>query len=137
MQLRSIDLFKAVLPGVLPFFFLEAFAAPPTCIKLPVEPTLEYRTEGFLLQYDLTGANALDTAKAVEKRLSELRNNYPTGLKDKLAYDTTPFVKLSIESVVHTLIEAVILVFIVMCGVAALILFAMSRWLEKKMHGVN
>ncbi|MCH7312634.1 multidrug efflux RND transporter permease subunit AdeJ [Acinetobacter sp. ANC 4805] len=61
-----------------------------------------------------TGANALDTAKAVEKRLSELRNNYPTGLKDKLAYDTTPFVKLSIESVVHTLIEAVILVFIVM-----------------------
>ena len=60
-----------------------------------------------------TGANALDTAKAVEKRLSELRN-YPTGLKDKLAYDTTPFVKLSIESVVHTLIEAVILVFIVM-----------------------
>lgn len=61
-----------------------------------------------------TGANALDTAKAVEKRLSELRNNYPSGLKDKLAYDTTPFIKLSIESVVHTLIEAVVLVFIVM-----------------------
>ncbi|AYA04089.1 efflux RND transporter permease subunit [Acinetobacter sp. WCHAc010034] len=61
-----------------------------------------------------TGANALDTAAAVEERLSELRNNYPDGLKDKLAYDTTPFVKLSIESVVHTLIEAVILVFIVM-----------------------
>jgi multidrug efflux pump len=54
-----------------------------------------------------TGANALDTAAAVEKRLSELRNNYPSGLKDKLAYDTTPFIKLSIESVVHTLIEAV------------------------------
>ncbi|WP_087543298.1 multidrug efflux RND transporter permease subunit AdeJ [Acinetobacter sp. WCHA29] len=61
-----------------------------------------------------TGANALDTAAAVEKRLSELRNNYPSGLKDKLAYDTTPFIKLSIESVVHTLIEAVVLVFIVM-----------------------
>jgi multidrug efflux pump len=61
-----------------------------------------------------TGANALDTAAAVEKRLSELRVNYPNGLKDKLAYDTTPFVKLSIESVVHTLIEAVVLVFIVM-----------------------
>jgi multidrug efflux pump len=55
-----------------------------------------------------TGANALDTAAAVEKRLSELRNNYPSGLKDKLAYDTTPFIKLSIESVVHTLIEAVV-----------------------------
>ena len=61
-----------------------------------------------------TGANALDTAAAVEKRLSELRVNYPSGLKDKLAYDTTPFIKLSIESVVHTLIEAVVLVFIVM-----------------------
>ena len=61
-----------------------------------------------------TGANALDTAEAVEKRLSELRKNYPDGLADTLAYDTTPFIKLSIESVVHTLIEAVILVFIVM-----------------------
>lgn len=61
-----------------------------------------------------TGANALDTAEAVEQRLSELRKNYPTGLADKLAYDTTPFIRLSIESVVHTLIEAVILVFIVM-----------------------
>ena len=61
-----------------------------------------------------TGANALDTAAAVEKRLSELRKNYPNGLKDQLAYDTTPFIKLSIESVVHTLIEAVVLVFIVM-----------------------
>lgn len=61
-----------------------------------------------------TGANALDTAAAVEKRLSELRQNYPDGLKDQLAYDTTPFIKLSIESVVHTLIEAVFLVFIVM-----------------------
>ena len=61
-----------------------------------------------------TGANALDTAKAVEARMVELRTNYPTGMKDKLAFDTTPFIKLSIESVVHTLVEAVILVFFVM-----------------------
>ncbi|TXJ07685.1 MAG: efflux RND transporter permease subunit [Acinetobacter sp.] len=61
-----------------------------------------------------TGANALDTANAVEARLKELRLNYPKGLKDDLAFDTTPFIKLSIESVVHTLIEAVALVFIVM-----------------------
>ena len=61
-----------------------------------------------------TGANALDTAKAVEERLVELRKNYPTGMKDQLAFDTTPFIKLSIESVVHTLIEAIILVFFVM-----------------------
>ena len=61
-----------------------------------------------------TGANALDTAKAVEARLSELRHNYPEGMKDQLAFDTTPFIQLSIESVVHTLIEAVVLVFLVM-----------------------
>lgn len=61
-----------------------------------------------------TGANALDTAKAIEARLVELRKNYPTGLQDKLAFDTTPFIQLSIESVVKTLFEAVLLVFLVM-----------------------
>lgn len=61
-----------------------------------------------------TGANALDTAQAVEARLQELRPNYPAGLKDELAFDTTPFIELSIKSVVKTLIEAIILVFIVM-----------------------
>ena len=61
-----------------------------------------------------TGANALDTAKAVEARLVELRKNYPAGMKDELAFDTTPFIQLSIESVVHTLVEAIILVFFVM-----------------------
>ena len=57
-----------------------------------------------------TGANA----EAVEERLEQLRPNYPQGMVDTLAFDTTPFIQLSIESVVHTLIEAVILVFIVM-----------------------
>ncbi|WP_111894780.1 efflux RND transporter permease subunit [Acinetobacter sp. MB5] len=61
-----------------------------------------------------TGANALDTAKNVEAALEKLRPNYPAGLKDDIAYDTTPFVKLSIENVVHTLVEAIVLVFIVM-----------------------
>ena len=61
-----------------------------------------------------TGANALDTAKAVQQRLQQLRSNYPQGLKDDIAFDTTPFIKLSIESVVRTLVEAVLLVFVVM-----------------------
>ena len=61
-----------------------------------------------------TGANALDTAQAVEARLAQLRPNYPAGLKDELAFDTTPFIELSIKSVVKTLIEAIILVFVVM-----------------------
>ncbi|OTG85940.1 hydrophobe/amphiphile efflux-1 family RND transporter [Acinetobacter sp. ANC 4558] len=61
-----------------------------------------------------TGANALDTAVAVEKQLELLRANYPEGLKDTIAFDTTPFIKISIENVVHTLIEAIVLVFLVM-----------------------
>ncbi|WP_312967754.1 efflux RND transporter permease subunit [Acinetobacter gerneri] len=61
-----------------------------------------------------TGSNALDTAKNVEAALEKLRPTYPSGLKDKVAFDSTPFVKISIENVVHTLVEAIILVFFVM-----------------------
>lgn len=61
-----------------------------------------------------SGANALETAQAVRARLQELEPFFPQGLETVYPYDTTPFVKLSIESVVHTLIEAIILVFLVM-----------------------
>jgi The (Largely Gram-negative Bacterial) Hydrophobe/Amphiphile Efflux-1 (HAE1) Family len=61
-----------------------------------------------------TGANAMDTAKGVELKVKSMSNNLPNGLKIITAYDTTPFVKISIESVIHTLIEAVFLVFVVM-----------------------
>jgi multidrug efflux pump len=61
-----------------------------------------------------SGANALDTANAVRQRIAELQGFFPQGLEIVYPYDTTPFVKLSIESVVKTLIEAIILVFLVM-----------------------
>ena len=61
-----------------------------------------------------SGANALDTANAVRKRIDELQGFFPQGLEVVYPYDTTPFVKLSIEAVVHTLIEAIVLVFLVM-----------------------
>lgn len=61
-----------------------------------------------------SGANALDTADAVRERIGQLQQFFPQGLEVVYPYDTTPFVKLSIESVVHTLIEAIILVFLVM-----------------------
>lgn len=61
-----------------------------------------------------TGANALETAKLVKEKIAELAAFMPQGVKVAYPYDTTPFVKLSIESVVHTLLEAVILVFLVM-----------------------
>ncbi|SHO57430.1 efflux RND transporter permease subunit [Vibrio quintilis] len=61
-----------------------------------------------------TGANALDTSDAVRAKMKELSQYFPKNLKVVFPYDTTPFVKISIEEVVHTLIEAVILVFLVM-----------------------
>jgi multidrug efflux pump len=61
-----------------------------------------------------TGANALDTANAVKAKVAQMEKQFPAGLKAVIAFDTTPFVKLSIEEVVKTLIEAVVLVFLVM-----------------------
>lgn len=61
-----------------------------------------------------TGANALDTVKAVDARVAELEKFFPPGMKVQKPYDTTPFVRISIEEVVRTLVEAVVLVFLVM-----------------------
>jgi The (Largely Gram-negative Bacterial) Hydrophobe/Amphiphile Efflux-1 (HAE1) Family len=61
-----------------------------------------------------TGANALDTAEGVKATLAELEKDFPAGLKAVVPYDTTPFVKVSIKGVVKTLIEAIVLVFLVM-----------------------
>ena len=61
-----------------------------------------------------TGANALDTANAVQRKIDALSKQFPAGLKSIVAHDTTPFVKVSIEEVVKTLAEAVVLVFLVM-----------------------
>ena len=61
-----------------------------------------------------TGANALATAEAVKAKINELKPFFPEGLQAVYPYDTTPFVEKSIEGVVHTLFEAVALVFIIM-----------------------
>ncbi len=60
------------------------------------------------------GANALDTADAVRKRIEELSIYFPQGLEVVYPYDTTPFVRLSIKAVIETLLEAIVLVFLVM-----------------------
>jgi len=60
------------------------------------------------------GANALDTVKAIDARMAELEKFFPQGMKVQKPYDTTPFVRISIEEVVRTLVEAVLLVFLVM-----------------------
>ncbi len=61
-----------------------------------------------------TGANALKTAAAVKAEIETLSKQFPEGVKYVIPYDSTPFVKLSIEEVVKTLIEAIVLVFVVM-----------------------
>ncbi|NGM20356.1 efflux RND transporter permease subunit [Roseomonas stagni] len=61
-----------------------------------------------------SGANALDTAANVRATIERLRPNFPQGLEVVYPLDTTPFVRLSITSVMHTLVEAVVLVFLVM-----------------------
>ncbi|RKX30133.1 MAG: hydrophobe/amphiphile efflux-1 family RND transporter [Verrucomicrobia bacterium] len=60
------------------------------------------------------GANALDTADAVKAKLEEMSRYFPQGMKVIYPYDTTPFTSAAINEVVKTLIEAVVLVFLIM-----------------------
>ncbi len=60
------------------------------------------------------GANALDTANAVKAKMEELSQYFPLGMKVTYPYDTTPFVRVAINEVIKTLIEAIVLVFLVM-----------------------
>ena len=62
----------------------------------------------------LPGANALNVAKAVRSRMDELAPSFPPGVTWFSPYDSTTFVTISINEVVHTLIEAIVLVFLVM-----------------------
>jgi multidrug efflux pump len=61
-----------------------------------------------------TGANALETAAAVERRVEELEEFMPSHLSTVIPFETAPFVRIAIENVIQILIEAIILVFAVM-----------------------
>ena len=60
------------------------------------------------------GANAVQTAAAIRARMGELQKNFPADLNWSVPFDTTPFIRASIDSVIRTLVEAMILVFVVM-----------------------
>ncbi len=60
------------------------------------------------------GANALETAAAIKSKMEELSEYFPPGMKVVYPYDTTPFVEVAIEEVVKTLLEAIVLVFLIM-----------------------
>ncbi|CAM3700828.1 efflux RND transporter permease subunit [Ectopseudomonas alcaliphila] len=59
------------------------------------------------------GANALDTAEAVQRTMERLAKRFPEGIAYKIPYDTTKFVRVSIEEVIHTFFEALVLVVLV------------------------
>ena len=96
-------------------------------VRLKDVATTKIGTENFSLQsfYNgkplggmairlASGANALETGDRIKAKMDELSKYFPPGMKVVYPYDTTPFIKISIEEVIHTLIEAVFLVFIVM-----------------------
>ncbi|MBS0848898.1 multidrug efflux RND transporter permease AcrD [Citrobacter sp. JGM124] len=61
-----------------------------------------------------SGANEVTTDKVVRDKIAELSHYFPAGLEARIAFETTPFVKASIQDVVKTLLEAIVLVFLVM-----------------------
>jgi multidrug efflux pump len=81
---------------------------------------LNGKTATTIAVYQQPGANAVNTAKAVRARLEELKAQFPTGLDYKIVLDTSLFTLNSIDKVVHTFFEAVILV------VAVVFLFLQS-----------
>ena len=79
--------------------------------------TLEGRWNGkpnvFLLTFLSPGANALDTVKRVRAELAEVSKSFPSGVSYDVPYDTTRFIEVSIQEVVKTLAEAMVLVILV------------------------
>lgn len=75
--------------------------------------TLDGKPSVALSIFQLPGSNALETASGVYAKMKELKSRFPDGLDYKIVYDTTPFIRESVNEVFHTLRDAVILVAIV------------------------
>src|SRR4029077_16307929 len=74
---------------------------------------LDGRPSAGLAGYLLPGSNALDTADRVKAKMRELETRFPKGLHYAIVYDTTPFIRESVNEVFHTLRDSVILVALV------------------------
>ena len=75
--------------------------------------TLDGRPSVAVSIYQLSGSNALETADGVYAKMKELKTRFPDGLDYQIVYDTTPFIRESVNEVWKTLRDAVILVGIV------------------------
>src|SRR5215470_4596394 len=74
---------------------------------------LNNKTAVALPIFQMPGANAIQLSKAVRAKMEELKKNFPDGIDYSVVYDPTVFVRHSIEAVVHTLLEALLLVVVV------------------------
>ncbi|MHC5541258.1 efflux RND transporter permease subunit, partial [Singulisphaera rosea] len=75
--------------------------------------TLDGKPSVALSVFQLPGSNALETARGVYAKMDELKQRFPDGLDYQIVYDTTPFVRESINEVFNTLRDAIILVAVV------------------------
>src|SRR5262249_7539418 len=75
--------------------------------------TLDGQPSVALSIYQLPGSNALDTRKGIYAKMEELKSRFRDGLDYQIVYDTTPFIRESVDEVFSTLRDAVILVAIV------------------------
>lgn len=78
-----------------------------------VDGKLNNKTTTLLAVYQEYGANAIDVADRIRKKMDELSQRFPQGLRYTIPYDTTEFIKMSITEVSHTIYEAAFLVVIV------------------------
>jgi len=79
-----------------------------------IDSAYNHKPSAVLAVRQAAGANALETADAVKSKMEELSRYFPPGMKVVYPNDTTPFIKVAIGEVVKTLLEAVLLVFLVM-----------------------
>lgn len=78
-----------------------------------IDGKLNGRPATFIAIYQQPGANGLGVSKAVRQTLEQMKPRFPSGIEYKISLDTTDFVRLSINEVIHTLFEAIVLVVLV------------------------
>ncbi len=97
-----------------------------TILRLKDVARLELGSQSYSLKANLSGqpsvamgiylspgANALDVADRIGEKMAELQQRFPQGIKSTIPYDTTTFVRISVEEVTQTLFEAFLLVFVI------------------------
>ncbi|HSD54732.1 MAG TPA: multidrug efflux RND transporter permease subunit [Burkholderiales bacterium] len=78
-----------------------------------VDARMNNQPATFIAVYQQAGANGLVVSSAVRKTLEDMKARFPAGMEYAIALDTNDFVRLSIEEVIHTLFEAIVLVVLV------------------------